>query len=158
MSAVYLEWLAMLEASGLGHAARHSAWLFTIANLLHVLGAAFVVGGIGVFDLKLLLGRGRGAGEVGRIAIPLAAAGVALQIPTGLVLLAVEATKLGINPAFYAKMAFIAVGLVNVAAFHARFGSAMRDGDLPPSARLYGAVSLAAWIIVLLAGRMIAYL
>jgi hypothetical protein len=27
--------------------ARHSAWLFTVLNLLHVLGAAFVVGIIG---------------------------------------------------------------------------------------------------------------
>ena len=49
--------------------------------------------------------RGRGAAAVGRIAIPLAAAGLAIQIPTGLVLLAVEATKLGVNPAFYAKIA-----------------------------------------------------
>lgn len=158
MNAFYAEWLAALEASGLGHAARHSSWFFTVANLLHVLGAAFVVGGIGVFDLKVLAATGRGAAEVGRVALPLAAAGLALQIPTGLVLLAVEATKLGVNPAFFAKMAFIAVGLVNLAVFHARFGSAMRDADLPPSARPYAAISLATWVLTLLAGRMIAYL
>ncbi len=158
MSALYAEWLAALESSGLGHAARHSSWFFTVANLLHVLAAAFVVGGIGVFDLKLLSGRGRGATEVGRVAIPLAATGLALQIPTGLVLLAVEATKLGVNPAFFAKMAFIVVGLINLAVFHARFGSAMSGVDLPPSARTYGAISLAAWVLTLLAGRMIAYL
>jgi hypothetical protein len=157
MSAVYLEWLGAIEASGLGHAARHSSWLFTIANLLHVLGAAFVVGGIGVFDLKLLLD-GRRAGEVGRIAIPLAATGVAIQIPTGLVLLAVEATKLGVNPAFYAKMAFIAIGLINVVAFHWRFGSAMGGGDLLRSGKVYATISFTAWILALLAGRMIAYL
>lgn len=158
MSAVYAEWLASLEASGLGNAARHSAWLFTVANLLHVLGAAFVVGGIGVFDLKLLAAGGRGVAEVGRTAIPFAAAGLALQVPTGLVLLAVEATKLGVNPAFFAKMGFIAVGLLNVIVFHARFGSAMRGTDLPPGARVYGALSLLAWVLTLLAGRMIAYL
>jgi len=158
MNAVYAEWLAGLEASGLGHAARHSSWFFTVANLLHVLGAAFVVGGIGVFDLKTLSSGGRGAGAVGAVAIPLAATGLALQIPTGLVLLAVEATKLGVNPAFVAKMALIAVGILNVALFHARFGSGMRDADLPPAARLYAGVSLAAWILALLAGRLIAYL
>lgn len=157
MNAVYAEWLVMLEASGLGHAARHSSWFFTVANLLHVLGAAFVVGGIGVFDLALL-SRGRGASDVGRVAIPLAATGLALQIPTGLVLLAVEATKLGVNPAFVAKMGFIAVGIINVAAFHARFGSFSHGEDPPVSARFYAAVSLAAWILALLAGRMIAYL
>ena len=42
---MYLDLLAALEGSWLGHAGRHSAWLYTAANLLHVLGAAFVVGG-----------------------------------------------------------------------------------------------------------------
>jgi hypothetical protein len=158
MSAVYAEWLAALETSGLGHAARHSSWFFTVANLLHVLGAAFVVGGIGVFDLTVLSARSRGAAEVARVAIPLAGAGLALQIPTGFVLLAVEATKLGVNPAFLAKTGLIAVGIVNLAVFHARFGSVSRGVDLPPSARISAAVSLGAWDLALLAGRMIAYL
>ncbi len=158
MEALYVEALGALEHSSLGHAARHSSWLFTLANLLHVLGAAFVVGGIAVFDLKLIRDGGIEAVEVGRIAIPLAATGLAVQIPTGVVLLAVEATKLGVNPAFYAKLIFIVVGLINLALFHARFGSAMAGGDLPESARFYGAISLAAWVMALLAGRMIAYL
>jgi hypothetical protein len=38
---------------------RHSAWLITVLNLLHVLGGAFVVGVIGVFDIKALRDRGR---------------------------------------------------------------------------------------------------
>lgn len=154
----YLDALAALEQSGLGHAARHSAWLFLVANVLHVLGAALVVGGIAVFDLKVLSDEGLDAPAVGRVAIPLAATGVALQVPTGLTLLAVEATKLGVNPAFYAKMAFLALGLVNVALFHARFGAAMRGESLPPSARAYALVSLLAWVLVLVAGRTIAYL
>jgi len=56
------------------------------------------------------------------------------------------------------KLVFIALGLVNVALFHARFGAALRAGALPPEARVYAFVSLIAWIITLLAGRMIAYL
>jgi hypothetical protein len=156
--ALYAGGLSLLEYSALGHVSRHSAWLFTIANLLHVLGAAFVVGGIGVFDLKVLRDRGRGAAAVGRVAIPIAATGLAIQIPTGLVLLSVEATKLGVNPAFYAKLAFIAVGLANLFVLHARFGSAMRGEDLPASLKPFAAVSFGAWILTLLAGRMIAYL
>jgi hypothetical protein len=155
---MYLEMLAALEASWLGHAGRHSAWLYTTANLLHVLGAAFVVGGIAVFDLKVLVEHGKNAQQVGRYAIPLAASGLALQVPSGILLLAVEARALGINPAFYAKLAFIAVGLANVALFHFRFGSTMRTDVLPPDARFYALTSLLAWIATLLAGRMIAYL
>lgn len=155
---MYLELLAALEGSWLGHAGRHSAWLYTAANLLHVLGAAFLVGGIMVFDLKVLAEHGKNAWQVGRYAIPLAAAGLALQIPTGVLLLAVEARALGVNPAFYFKLAFIAAGLVNVALFHARFGSSLRSGAIPPQARAYALISLAAWILALLAGRLIAYL
>lgn len=155
---MYLDLLAALEQSWLGHTARHSAWLFTVANLLHVLGSALVVGGIAVFDLKVLADHGRQAWQVGRFAIPLAAAGLALQIPTGTILLAVEARSLGTNPAFYAKVAFIVLGLTNVALFHARFGSALRKDALPPDARAYALVSLLAWVFALLAGRMIAYL
>jgi hypothetical protein len=155
---MYLDLLAGLESSWLGHAGRHSAWLYTGANLLHVLGAAFVVGGIAVFDLKVLAEHGKHAWQVGRYAIPLAATGLALQIPTGTLLLAVEARALGVNPAFYLKLAFIALGLINVALFHARFGGPLRTGALPPEARVYALVSLIAWMVVLLAGRMIAYL
>jgi len=155
---MYLDLLAALEGSWLGHAGRHSAWLYTAANLLHVLGAAFVVGGIAVFDLKVLAERGKHAWQVGRYAIPLAASGLAIQIPTGILLLVVEARALGVNPAFYLKVACIALGLANVTLFHARFGSALRAGALPPEARAYALVSLVAWIVTLLAGRMIAYL
>lgn len=155
---MYLEILAALEGSWLGHAGRHSAWLYTAANLIHVLGAAFVVGGIAVFDLKVLVERGRNAQQVSRYTIPLAAIGLALQIPTGVLLLAVEARALGVNPAFYVKLAFIALGLLNVALFHSRFNAALQAGTLPPEARIYAVVSLSAWIVTLLAGRMIAYL
>ena len=154
---MYAEALAFLEASGLGHVARHSGGLFAAVNVLHVLGAALVVGGIAVFDLKVLFNRGEGAAETGRIAIPLAAAGLLVQIPTGLTLLAVEARALGVNPAFYWKLAFIAAGLVNLAIFHARYGSAMWRGSVSPAARPFAAVSLASWVLTLMAGRMIAY-
>jgi len=154
---MYADWLGWLEQSGLGHLARNSAWLFLIVNVLHVLGAAFVVGGIAVFDLAVLRDRAAAA-ATGRIAIPLAAMGLLIQIPTGVTLLAVEARSLGVNPAFYAKMAFIVVGLVNLAVFHARFGSGLRGGALPAAARPLAVVSLAAWVLTLIAGRTIAYL
>ena len=129
---MYLDALAWLEASGLGHAARSSGALFAAVNVLHVLGAALLVGGIAVFDVKVIAHRGVAAAEVGRVAIPLAAIGLLIQIPTGVTLLAVEARALGVNPAFYAKLAFIAVGLVNLVVFHARFG---RGWDMPTPLR-----------------------
>jgi hypothetical protein len=150
---VYAELLAALESSALGHAARHSAWLFTLANLLHVLGAALLVGAVAVFDVGVLARRGREAWAIAPTALRIAAGGLLLQIPTGLVLLAVEARALGQNPVFLAKMGLIALGLVNVALFHRRF----RTMDDLAAARPYAAVSLGAWTLALLAGRLIAY-
>jgi hypothetical protein len=154
---LYGDALQALEHSGLGHLARHSAWTFTIANLLHVLGAALVLGSIAVFDIQVLLRRGWVAAQTGRVAIPLAAFGLVLQVPTGLVLLAAEASALGRNPAFFAKLAFIALGLVNLTIVHLRFRDVLRS-DVPDGARAFAAVSLMAWTATLIAGRLIAYL
>jgi hypothetical protein len=158
MEAVYAEWLATLEQSGLGQLARHSPWVYTVANVVHVLGAALLVGGITVFDVTLLARRFQDAAGIGRIAIPIAAGGLSLQVPTGILLLAAEARALGQNPAFYAKLVFIAVGLLNVALFHARFGSKLRSGVLSSGAQALAVVSMTAWVLALVAGRMIAYL
>jgi hypothetical protein len=158
MMALYAEWLSAFERSALGHLARHSAWTSTTAYVLHVLGAAFVVGAIAVFDGALVMRRFDDAARISRVAISIAAGGLVIQVPTGLVLLATEATKLGTNPAFYAKMIFIAVGLANVAFFHGRFGKALRFGALDQAARVTAFVSLGAWILTLSAGCMIAYL
>ncbi len=49
---MYADLLAWLEASSLGHAARHSAWLFTVANLLLYAGVS-----LGAWTLALLAGR-----------------------------------------------------------------------------------------------------
>ncbi|MEJ1157448.1 hypothetical protein [Prosthecomicrobium sp. N25] len=150
--------LADLEASGLGQMARSSRWLYPAANLLHVLGAALLVGGMAVLDILLIRGRAEAADAVGRVAIPLAVLGIVLQVTTGVVLLAAEATAVGRNPAFLAKLGLILVGLANVAAYHAwrRRTYAHRAG--PARLRLHGGLSLAVWVAVLLAGRAIAYL
>lgn len=158
MFALYIEGLSVLERSGLGHFARHSIWAYPVANVLHVLGAALVVGAIAVFDLALLSRRYDKAAQIGPVAIPIAATGLAIQVTTGLVLLAAEATRLGVNPAFYAKVALIAVGLVNVGVFHAHFGGGAGFRFLLDKARIPAFISLAAWILTLMAGRMIAYL
>ncbi|MGO4572571.1 hypothetical protein [Microvirga sp. 2TAF3] len=84
--------------------------------------------------------------------------GLAIQIVRGPVLLAAEETHLGVNPAFYAKLVFIAVGRVNVRHLSARFGGALWTGSLTGTAWPSAFVSLATRILGLGARRMIAYL
>ena len=148
--------MTALEQSGLGAAARGSAWLYPLVNLVHVLGAALLVGAIATFDVQLL----RGAPHLRttyRAAMPVAALGLALQIVSGIVLLSADATAVVRNPAFQFKMAMFALGLVNVAVFYWRYGGTLK-ADTPLHRGGFAAVSLASWVLVLLAGRATAYI
>jgi hypothetical protein len=148
--------MTALEQSGLGAAARGSGWLYPLANLVHVLGAALLVGAIAAFDLQLLRG-GPHLRTTYRAAMPVAAIGLALQIVSGVVLLSADATAVVGNGAFQFKMAMFALGLVNVAVFYWRYGALKAGGPLDRSAG-FAAVSLASWVLVLLAGRATAYI
>lgn len=147
-----IEALTWLEASDLGRAARASVWLYPAANLAHVVGSAMVLGAIAVLDVLLMRGRSETAAAVAGTAIPIAATGILVQIATGVVLLAAEASATGLNPAFLVKLGLIGLGLANVAWFHVR-----RDGWAEGAGRMHAAVSLAAWTGAVLAGRAIAY-
>jgi len=145
------------EHFGLGQAARSTGWLYPLANLVHVLGAALVVGAIATFDIQVLRSL-REAPVVWHTAIPVAVVGLVFQAASGVVLLSAEASTVVRNPAFQFKMAMLIFALANVAVFHWRFGSALKTGARLDGAQPLAAVSLASWILVLLAGRSIAYL
>ena len=121
-----------------------------------MLGAALLVGAIATFDVQLL----RGAPHLRttyRAAMPVAALGLALQIVSGILLLSADATAVVRNPAFQFKMAMFALGLVNVAVFYWRYGGTL-EADAPLDRGGFAAVSLASWVLVLLAGRATAYI
>jgi hypothetical protein len=146
-----------LEQSSLGAAARGSAWLYPLANMSHVLGAALLVGAIVTFDVQVLR-RASDAGIIARAVTPVAACGLALQVASGTVLLAADAMPVVVNPVFQFKMAMFALGLINVAVFRWRFGGGLKAEIPLAGARWPAALSLASWLLVLLAGRFIAYL
>lgn len=151
-------WARWLEASALGDFARAEGWAYPAANTLHILGLAMLFGAILAFDLRVL---GRGARSLALPAaeaslLPLARAGFALALPSGLVLLAADATHLAGNPAFQAKLALILAALLNVALF----GRLRRGAGAAPSAllRASAAASILLWTGVIVSGRLIAYL
>jgi hypothetical protein len=152
---MYAEFLSFVETSPLGQLARSSAWLFPLANLGHVLGAALLLGAIVVFDLLLLRGRYNEAKAISRYALTIAGTGLVLLIVTGPVLFSAEATATGRNLVFQIKMALVVIGLANIAAYHA--ATRRQAAPRPSSARLHAAISAAAWTAVVLAGRSIAY-
>jgi hypothetical protein len=153
---------AWLEASLLARFLRSGPWLYPLVNLAHLLGIALLVGAIAALDLRLVgLWPGVPVVALARATVPVAAAGLALALSTGPALLAVKATEYVGNPFLWAKFGAVAIGLANLAALHG--SAAWRDvgegggGRVRRRLALAGAVSLAAWVAAVSAGRMIAY-
>lgn len=154
---MYGEVLGWLQGSGLGELARRAGWAYAVVNSAHVIGAALVLGSIAVFDCLLLARRDEEAAAAARAAVPLAALGLAIQLATGLFLLAADARTTGTNPAFLTKVALIGLGLLNAAALHRRYGAPWRPRGGGGAGRGFAAVSLLAWLGAVVAGRLIAY-
>lgn len=150
-------WAVWLEASALGEVARDSLWLYPIVSVLHVLGLALLVGGIVVFDLRVLgAGRAIPLAAAGRLILPLARAGFVVLLLSGVVMLAADATHIVDNPAFLVKGGLLVLAGANIALFHRL---AQRDLAAPVSAlaRVSAGCSAVLWLGVAATGRAIAY-
>jgi hypothetical protein len=149
--------LRSLEFSALGFAARSSVWLYPLANLTHVVGATLLVGAIVVFDILLLRNRFELAASVSRVALGVAATGLALLLVTGPIMFSAEATAFGRNPVFLVKAVLIIIGLINLSLYHAAKRRVVMHPPVPPRARLHAGISASVWILAVIAGRSIAY-
>lgn len=133
---------------------RQSGLAYPIVNGVHILGIGLLIGAIAVLDLRILRARPDSRWRsVMSNTVPVAAAGLALALATGLMLFAVRASIYIQNPALLLKWGLIAMGLLNIAAFHL---TARRVGaDQAPGAvlKLCAAISLLLWIGAIFAGR-----
>jgi hypothetical protein len=154
--------VAWLTATSLSHAMLNSTWLWPLCETLHFVGLALLLGTAGLFDLRLM-------GFLRRVPLsaamkmrPWAGAGVLINVVTGLMFF-VGAPKQYIgNPAWYAKLAFLAIAILNIVFFETRQGSRMLamsgEEDTPLSFKIAGAVSIVAWLGVLYFGRMLPFI
>jgi hypothetical protein len=156
--------LAWLEGSMLGHAMRNSGvWSYGVVNLGHILGVATLFGAVLVLDLRLLgLWRTVPLPSIAGPTVPVATTGFVIAALTGVALLATKATEYAGNPFLLIKFPAIAVALANVAVVSSRpaWKSMGRREPTPGERRtlaVAGAVSLAAWLTAIGAGRMIGY-
>lgn len=148
---------AALEHTPLGAWARGSAYGYPLANLIHLLGLVMLIGAIGVLDLRLLGAfRRLPVTALAHAMIPLAAAGLVLLIPSGLVMFAADAGPLLRQPFFLAKVGLIALALGNVAAFHLTWRGSV-EASVPAHLKVMAATSLILWLTAAGLGRLIAY-
>src|SRR5882757_7213398 len=100
-----------LEQTSVGAGVRESLWLFPAIETVHLFGIILLVGSTVAFDLRLLSFALREQ-SVSRLAsrlLPWAWIGFAVQVLTGLLLFASEATKCYGNPAFRIKMLWLGI-------------------------------------------------
>lgn len=130
--------------------------VYPIANTAHVIGAIMVVGAIGVFDLRLLgYARGLPVQRLSAALTPIALAGFAIMVASGALLFVADAKALAGSSLFLIKLGLITLAGLNALAF--RIGWRRLDDDPPALARALAAASLTLWLMVVVAGRLIAY-
>ena len=158
------DFLSWMESSALGVAIREAGpWFYAAINLAHILGIATLFGSILVLDLRLLgFWRRVPLAPLVTAADPIAGAGFALAVTTGVCLLATNATEYIGNPFLLIKFPAIAVGVVNVVLVHRSTAwKAHAERELTPretrQLRIMGGISLASWLTAVSAGRLIAY-
>lgn len=150
--------LAWVAATDLASALRQSRWGYAAVNTLHVLGIALLVGAVVPLDLRLM-GWWHEVEHPGivRVLAPCAAAGLVTALTTGALLFSVGAPGYAANPAFLAKLVFIALGTVSAVAHHGKHGLVLQNAS-PAALRTAGMVSLISWLGAAISGRLIAYL
>jgi hypothetical protein len=154
MDSVFL----FVETSALSIFIRESAslWVFPFILILHTVGLAFFVGVNLVWDVRLLgAGMGVPLAPLGRYVWALWL-GFWVNAASGVLLLIAYPTKALTNPVFYVKVLLIGVGLTVALRLH-RYLVGPALPVVPKGVRLMAAASLACWVVVIFAGRFLAY-
>lgn len=136
-----------------------SPWGWPIAEVFHFVGLCLLFGTVAVFDLRLLgVALGVSLRGLHRL-VPFGVGGFAISVATGFLFVVTAPDQYLYNPALQIKLALMLLAGINMALFYgttARAALATGADDLPlRRARIFGAISLACWLGVIICGRVI---
>lgn len=148
------------QTSGI-YAFMNSPWGWPIAESLHFIGLSFLIGTVGVFDLRLLgLAPAIPIPSLHKI-VPWGVAGYALNVATGFCFFVTAPDQYFYNPAFRTKMGFMLLAGLNMLLFYKTTAAELIGSEnkrpLANPAKIFAAVSLGCWIAVIICGRLITY-
>jgi hypothetical protein len=143
------------------YALMNSQWGWPAAEIVHFAGICLLFGAVGMFDLRMMgVARGVTMKELHRF-IPLGVAGFLMCVATGFLFVVSAPGQYIYNPAVQTKLMLMAVAGVNMAVFYLTTAPAVAAAgpdDLPPvQARIIAGISLACWIGVVTAGRLVTF-
>lgn len=152
--------LAALEALPVARAMRESLWLYPIVEVVHLVGIAVLVGGVILFDLRVLgFSRRMPVDLLARHLLPWSVAALLLIVPSGLLMFSAHPSDFLGGGVFVIKMGLLMLAGLNALAFHLgpfRNAAAWSAGA-PGAAKVQALASIALWIGVIACGRLLAY-
>jgi hypothetical protein len=165
MEALLRTWL---EWPSVQHFIEHYTWAWPLGETFHFFGIILLIGGIGMFDLRLLgLAKQLPVAAVRRL-LPWGVAGFIICVVTGLMFVTGVRANVPMSPYdviknngwLQLKFVFIALAGLNLLAFYATgMNRAVDDlgpgADAPPLAKVIAFASLFLWLGVIYFGRLI---
>jgi hypothetical protein len=158
-----LSFLTWLQAMSLSAHIRESLFIFPLLEAVHVVGLTLVVGTIMVIDLRLL-GLASSERSFARMAADILKwtwAAFLVTAVTGALMFMTNAVVYADNTAFRVKIALLALAGLNTLVFERTAARTVRQWDrspsAPPIAKAVATMSLAIWIAVIVAGRIIGF-
>jgi len=155
----FLQWLQNLPVF-VAIAESSSVWAYPTVLMLHTVGLGWLVGLNVLVDLRLL-GVGRGVpAAVLQSLFPKMMWGFWVNLTTGLILFALDATHKAHQWIFWVKLALVAVAMFNIRQTRLYLAANQTlpvAGPMPARARGYAWVSLVLWWAATATGRLMAY-
>ncbi len=158
----FLQWLSNTPFS---ITMRESTWAEPIVETIHVLTLTLFLGFAVLLDLRLLgvcLKRKRVSETLAQLN-PWLFGGFAVMVVTGTLLFSGDPVSFYNTkpPFFVAKMIMLVLAGLNIAIFNLTVGRKVADWDTNPKtprgAKIAGIVSIVLWVLIVAAGRAIAY-
>jgi hypothetical protein len=155
--------LKSLEDSGLANSLRGSLYYFPFLESVHVMALGVVFGTILVVDLRALgiASTHRPFTRMSTELLRLTWGAFAVSAITGSMMFVTNARVYAHNTSFRVKMVLLALAGINMAVFHLTAGRSVATWDKAPMApkagRVTAGVSLALWLGIILAGRVIGF-
>ena len=153
--------LTWLESTGLGTWVREGStiWAFPMILTLHTFGLGLLAGSSAVVDIRLLGIGGRVPIAPMRTLFRIMWVGFWLNLVTGSLLFAAQASVRGTSLFFLAKMVLVVIGVVTMVLLQRDVLDAPAQPVAVNSSRMrtLAIVSLVAWTAAITAGRLLAY-
>lgn len=151
-----------LRLSWLSQRMRGDPWLYPSVEIIHILGFVVLVGGVTLFDLRVLgFARAIPVRQLGQHLLPWSLASLALVVPAGIMMFSADPQSLVNNRVFLLKLTLIVAAGLNALLFHVgvyRTVAGWNTGvAAPPLARAQALLSILLWIAIICCGRLLAY-